>query len=162
MCALIRPTASRLGAEEQQRIQLRRLIEDEAICIVFQPIVSLCSGETIGYEALSRPDSEYGFAHAGQLFEAAEQFGALPELEMVCRRATFAAAAAGWSDDALLFLNCSPPVFGGATFLDLIAADLKRVDGLDSRRIVLEITERADHGEFDNLDLRSLELREQG
>ena len=162
MCSSSRPIALRLAAEEQKRIQLRRLIEDEAICIVFQPIVSLCSGETIGYEALSRPDPEYGFAHAGQLFETAEQCGALPELEMVCRRATFAAAAAGWSDDALRFLNCSPPVFGGATFLDLIAADLKRVDGLDSRRIVLEITERADHGEFDNLDLRSLELREQG
>ncbi|MCH7848750.1 MAG: EAL domain-containing protein [Planctomycetes bacterium] len=80
---------------------------------------------------------------------------------MVCRRVTFAAAAE-WPNDALLFLNCSPPVFGGATFLDLIADDLKRVDGLDSRRIVLEITERADHGEFDNLDLRSLELRELG
>ncbi|MCH7849731.1 MAG: EAL domain-containing protein, partial [Planctomycetes bacterium] len=120
MCSSIRPIASRLGAEEQSRIQLRRLIEDEAICIVFQPIVSLCSGETIGYEALSRPDPEYGFEHAGQLFEAAEQGGNLPELEMVCRRVTFAAAAE-WPNDALLFLNCSPPVFGGATFLDLIA-----------------------------------------
>ena len=161
MCSSIRPIASRLGAEEQSRIQLRRLIETEAICIVFQPIVSLCSGETIGYEALSRPDPEYGFEHAGQLFEAAELSGNLPELEMVCRRVTFAAAAE-WPNDALLFLNCSPPVFGGATFLDLIADDLKRVDGLDSRRIVLEITERADHGLFDNLDLRSLELRELG
>lgn len=161
MCSSIRPIASHLGTEEQRRLQLRRLIEDEAICIVFQPIVSLCSGETIGYEALSRPDPAYGFEHAGQLFEAAEQCGNLPELEMVCRRATFAAAA-GRSDDALLFLNCSPPVFGGSRFLDLIAADLQRIDGLDSRRIVLEITERADHGLFDNLDLRSLELREQG
>ena len=160
MCSSILPIASRLAADEQKRIQLQRLIEDEAICIVFQPIVNLRSGETIGYEALSRSDPEYGFEHAGQLFEAAEQCGNLPELEMVSRRATF--AAAGWSDDALLFLNCSPPVFGGATFLDLLAADLQRVDGLDSRRIVLEITERSDHGLFENLDLRSLELREQG
>ncbi len=162
MCpSLTRSTASRLPADEEKRIQLRGLIKDEALTIVFQPIVNLRSGETIGYEALSRPDPEYGFEHAGELFETAEEHGILPELEMISRRATLAAAA-DWPDGALLFLNSSPPVFGGVTFLELIDADLKATGELDARRIVLEITERADHGLFENLDLRALELREKG
>lgn len=142
-------------------MQLRRLIQDEALTILFQPIVNLGSGETIGYEALSRPDQDYGFEHASELFEVAEECGILPELEMVSRRATFAAATE-WPDSALLFLNSSPPVFGGSTFLELIDDDLKAAGKLDARRIVLEITERADHGPFENLDLRALELRERG
>ena len=72
------------------------------------------------------------------------------------------AAAAEWPDDALLFLNSSPPVFGGASFIELIHEDLKRIGNLDPRRIVLEITERADLGLSENLDLRALELRERG
>ncbi len=161
MCPLSQPTTSRLPAGEQKRIQLRRLIKDEALTIVFQPIVDLRSGEAVGYEALSRPDQNYGFEHAGELFETAEEWGILPELEMVSRRVTFSAIS-DWPDGALLFLNSSPPVFGGATFLELINTDLKTAGNLDAQRIVLEITERADHGLFENLDLRALELREKG
>jgi EAL domain-containing protein (putative c-di-GMP-specific phosphodiesterase class I)/CBS domain-containing protein len=125
------------------RERLQRLIDGGLVRPVVQPIVDLQHGQIAGFESLSRPAEESGFANAGELFDVAESMGMLWDLERVTRRLS-AQAAAQWPLGVLLFLNCSPQVFSDPRFADALLADLAELEGLDPNRIVLELTERSE------------------
>jgi len=161
MCAQLSssPSSTDLG---QIRKEVKRLIDTEALYIAFQPIVNLPTGEIIGYEALSRPTSASGFSSPAQLFIDAERVGMLPQLESFTRRETFAASSERLPIDAMLFLNISPSIFNSDGFVEQIQTDIKAVSNISPRRVVLEITERAEHDFDADLDVRALALREIG
>ncbi len=120
--------------ERQQRGVVRDVLEavlrDRSFTPVFQPVVDLASGRTVGYEALTRfadgtrPDRR--FADAGAV-------GLGFELETATIEAALAVAGS-LDPDAWLSLNVSPG------FL-LEGTRLKRALGTGHRPIVLEITE---------------------
>lgn len=97
---------------------------------VFQPIVELRSGETIGYEALTRFDSEQ---RPDECFADAWTIGMGAELELATIEAAVAAAhelpAGRW-----LHVNVSPRLLH---HVDAVASKLRASD----RPIVIEITE---------------------
>lgn len=146
----------------QTREEIQHLIDNEALDIAFQPIVNLPTGEIIGYEALSRPTSVSGFSNPAQLFIDAERVDMLPQLEGFTRRATFAAAAERLPTDVMLFLNNSPSIFNSDEFVEQINEDIKAFPNLRPHRVVLEITERAEHDFDADLDVRAFALRERG
>lgn len=113
------------------------------VTTAFQPIVDLHSGQITAYEALTRIDPRHGYAHPGELFDAALRTGRIWELESLTRRVALAAATA-LPSEVKLFLNTSPPVFADARFVDELSRCVAETPGLSPARVVIEITEVAD------------------
>lgn len=132
------------GKSHEDNLQrLERLVRDGLVDTAFQPIVDLRRGIVLGLEALCRPQPESGFANAGELFDAAAAADRLWDVERVARL-TALRAAASWKAGVLLFMNCSPQVFGDARFADTVRDELLHAGGLAPGRVVLEITERSE------------------
>jgi len=156
-----RPEASDARSATKLRQQLRRVVDEEALSIVFQPIVDLRSARVIGHEVLTRPGSETGFDGPAEMFEQAEEFGMLEDIERLARRRAFEAVARE-GHDSLIFLNNSPPVFTSDRFIETIASEIEYFDDIECSRVVLEVTERTSPNLIDDLDVRALLLREMG
>lgn len=123
--------------------QMEQIIEKEKIYPVFQPIVSLKSGEILGYEALSRISLDDCIFNVEEMFTYAEQFQCLWNLEYICRKK----ALKGAKNDIgkkKLFLNVDPNIFRDERFNAGMTLDyLKRYD-ISPDNIVFEVCERTD------------------
>lgn len=127
---LIGPLLAKRQVDEAGRMVIRAIIESGAYRPVFQPVVDLASGDTIGFEALTRFTDGRRPDH---VFAAATHAGLGLELEL---RTLEAAIQAGRDlpPRTWLSLNVSPELVVDASRL---AVALARRD----RPIVLEITE---------------------
>lgn len=108
---------------------------------VFQPIVDLASGATLGYEGLIRPVAPAPYADPASLFAAAEASGHVVSLDMACVEA-IVAAGARIPRDLFLSVNLSPstveaPEFSTAAMLSILARH-----GFPPDRLVIELTEQ--------------------
>ncbi len=144
------------------RADLVCLIEQNALSVVFQPILSLQTGEVVGYEALTRAPADSPFADTTGLFQAAQDADMLHELEQETRLLTFKAVSRNWVDGARLFLNVSPSVFLRDGFTNELCRELEREARIDPRQVVIEITERADDEVIADLRSRMQPFRELG
>ena len=131
--------------DEQKRAALSeavaRVIEEDALRPVYQPVVHLETGRVIGFEGLIRPAPGSPFANPGSLFQAAEVGGRTVDLDVACLTAVIGGALA-IPAPLLVTLNVSPrtleaPEFGAARLL----AMLDRA-GFAPDRVILEVTER--------------------
>ncbi|MBW2415851.1 MAG: EAL domain-containing protein [Deltaproteobacteria bacterium] len=129
----------RIGRERGER--LRRILCDENLSTVYEPIVQLKDRTTIGYEALTRGPVGSGLETPQKLFSIANQFNLEYELDNLCRRMALKNADGIRSGDRL-FLNILPtsihdPEFGKEDF----QRTLERL-GLAPQSLVLEVSER--------------------
>lgn len=123
-----------LGRQERSALeaQLTAVLTERAFVPVFQPIVALDTGVTVGYEALTRFDDG---VRPDRRFADAAAVGRGPEVEVACLTAAIEAA------DALpggpwLSLNVSPELVRGV-------GRLRRSLARAPRRVVLEVTSHA-------------------
>jgi EAL domain-containing protein (putative c-di-GMP-specific phosphodiesterase class I) len=137
---------------EARRQEIGRFVAGEAVTTVFQPIVDLRTGETLGMEALSRfhslplrPPYEW-FAEAAEL-----ELGVPLELATM-RRAL--ARVGDLPDGAYLSLNCSHRAAMSGELLDAF--------GVDAHRIVVEITEHEAVEDYERLTSALERLRAAG
>jgi EAL domain-containing protein (putative c-di-GMP-specific phosphodiesterase class I) len=117
---------------------LDRILREDALQTVFQPIVELRSGSPIGYEALIRGP---GGIPADSLVAAAYQSGRVVEFDWAARAsASRAALAADLDPGTLLFFNIEPLALDSES-----PADLRPdIDAAFNRfSVVLEVTERS-------------------
>lgn len=119
------------------------IIEEKAIYAVFQPIVSLTTGEVKGYEALSRIDNTHSRFSIAELFEIAEETGSVWILEKLCRKKALKAAAVK-PEKTKLFLNVDGNILQDSTFIKGFTNKKAAKHGVKSSEIVFEITERSD------------------
>lgn len=117
------------------------LISKRAVRPVFQPIVSLHDGQTVGYEALARGPAGTVFHAPQALFRHAARVGRLAELDWICRAAACRDALAAvlpWRIP--LFINAEP-----ATLRAPPPRDLVEIIRTASKRLqmVIEMTERS-------------------
>lgn len=131
--------------DEQKRAVLSaaiaKVLAEQSLHPVYQPIIHLESGRVIGLEGLIRTAPNSAFANPGALFTAAEVSGRVAELDLACL-ATVLAGAAQIPEPTLIALNVSPrtleaPEFGASRFLALIAGAR-----IAPSRVILEVTER--------------------
>ncbi|MEE9281122.1 MAG: EAL domain-containing protein [Myxococcota bacterium] len=120
---------------------LERILLEENVDSVFEPIVKLSEMKITGYEALSRGPTGTGLESPLNLFAIAESCGFEYELDNLCRRQALRNAK-GIQPDQKLFLNILPssihdPDFAGARVREMLG-DL----GLAPCNLVLEISER--------------------
>jgi diguanylate cyclase (GGDEF)-like protein len=143
-----------------KRDALRRLIEDNGLTTVYQPIWNLDTGTLLGIEALTRPDPAYGIASPAEAFDVAEQIGRVHELDVLCAERALEVAPR-LPADALLFINLSPQTLD----LDADGNDWLRLAvehaNLAPERVVVEVTERFG-GRMDAIVTCLRRLREQG
>ena len=128
---------------------------------VFQPILDLNSGATIGYEGLIRPVEPAPFADPGELFAAAEMSGRLVTLDLRCLEVIIGAAR-GLGAGPFLSVNLSPrtaesPDFGAAALLAILARH-----GFPPQQLVVELTEQLPIVEMDRVRQKLDALRKAG
>jgi diguanylate cyclase (GGDEF)-like protein len=137
---------------DEQREEFARLIAQRGVVRpVFQPIVSLASGEPLGYEALAR------FAGKPSLppswwFSQAHRFGLGAPLEADTVR--LALAADGLPEGSFLSVNLSPSALASAEVREQLPTDLSG--------IVIEITEEERVLDVDALQRHLDPLRARG
>jgi EAL domain-containing protein (putative c-di-GMP-specific phosphodiesterase class I) len=125
----------------RHHIALQRIISQNAIIVLFQPIVFLENLEVHGYEALSRGPEDSGFEGTELLFSFAESTNMLFELERLCRKNALRTAQA-MHLNRNLFLNSSAKALQDQNFTPAQLSEYVSELGLQQDRIVLEITER--------------------
>jgi len=143
-----------------KRDTVHRLIDEDALTTVFQPIWDLDSGTLVGLEALTRPDPTYGLNGPAEAFDVAEQIGRVHDLDVLCAERALRLAPQ-LPPDALLFLNLAPQTLDlDADNNDWLKLAVERA-GLPIDRVVVEVTER--FGARTASVVKSLQrLREQG
>jgi EAL domain-containing protein (putative c-di-GMP-specific phosphodiesterase class I) len=121
--------------------ELRRILDEELVRAVYQPLVELDGGALIGFEALARGPEGSALERPDRLFAAAQDDGSIAELEWACRAAAVRGALAGGLRPPLrLFLNVEPSLIGMP-----VPPDLRDLFARAARElsIVVELTERA-------------------
>ncbi len=131
-----------LQTRNKRRLEsdLRDALKAGQFSLNYQPFVSVCSGDIIGYEALLRWDHpQRGRIPPSDFIPLAEECGLIVPiggwvLETAC------AEAASWNNTAIVSVNLSPAQFIQPGIVDTVAAVLRQT-GLAPWRLELEITE---------------------
>jgi EAL domain-containing protein (putative c-di-GMP-specific phosphodiesterase class I) len=110
---------------------VRRRFDDGSLSFVFQPIIDLRDGTTVGVEGLTRVASG---ERVEDLFSAASAQGRLLEVELHAIAALVRAAAA-LPAELYLAVNASPSTITSSAFADVVR-------GFPLDRLVVEVTER--------------------
>jgi len=119
---------------------IAEVIEQNLLRPVFQPIVDLGTGGTLGYEGLIRPMPPAPYADPTSLFAAAEDSGHVVPLDLACVE-VIVAAAVRMPKELFLSVNMSPrtieaPEFSAPAMLNILA----RYDFAPDR-VIIELTE---------------------
>jgi diguanylate cyclase (GGDEF)-like protein/PAS domain S-box-containing protein len=151
-----------LGRQTERRNEYKRdlmaSLGRDQLYLVYQPIVRLSDGRSVGAEALLRWDHHiYGNVPPTDFIPLAEQTGVIIPIgawaiEQACM------SAAGWADDSMFVtVNVSGVQLRESTFVEGVERSL-RLSGLAASRLVLEITESTliDDGGLANEQLRAL------
>lgn len=115
--------------------QIHKLLDEELIYFVFQPIVSVRTGEVLGYEALMRSKIEE-IKTPLEILEYAKNQNRLTDLENIC----ITKAIKEYSK-----LNCDKPVFINSIASAIISKEIRKeiANSLKAERfrVIIEMTE---------------------
>ncbi|WP_460460988.1 sensor domain-containing phosphodiesterase [Angustibacter peucedani] len=137
------------------RDQVRSIVEDEALTIVFQPIASAATGVVLGAEALSRFAAEPTMT-PDRWFAAAADIGLGTDLELVAVRAALHAAR-DLPPGLYVSVNVSPSTLVDDRLLEVLAASRWPL-----ARLVVEITEHVSVSDYGRLATAIEALRSRG
>lgn len=153
------------GTWSQQTLQLleefSELLTAKSFNILYQPIVSLQSGEILGWEALTRGPSGSYFFSPSVIFNFAEEVGLLFPLEKVCRELAIKNFGQGKSNQKL-FLNIHPYTVNDPNFVKGETRKLLADSSLSANNLVFEITERQSIHDFNQFNKTLSHYRSQG
>lgn len=135
--------------------EFREILELGRIRAVYQPIVTLRSGQIYAFEALARGPAGSPLESPAMLFDFAEEVGTIFALEKACREAAIRGFASSNRGERL-FCNVHPRTLLDPAFTPGETRRLLDKYGLEPRNVVLEITERHSVKDF-NLFHRTLD-----
>jgi EAL domain-containing protein (putative c-di-GMP-specific phosphodiesterase class I)/GGDEF domain-containing protein len=147
------------GRERSRKVaDLKTLIREESVYIVYHPIVVTATRQIYGYEALARGGMR-SLRSPEVLFGVAEEANLIWELSRLCRKRAIEGMDSHLRPGELLFLNIDPHDFRDPSFryLDLDELGVEHPD-----RIVLEITERTAITDYPKFQGYLKEFRERG
>lgn len=125
----------------REQEELRRLVREGAIHVVFQSVVCLETGEVLGFEALSRGPDDGPFVDPQRMFETAHAAGLETELDALCQRRAILGAR-GLEPGKKLFVNALPTTLLEGTGGVRSAVEWIDRAGLQRTDVVIEISER--------------------
>lgn len=126
------------------------VLATRALRPVYQPIFSMRTGEPIGYEGLVRPTDDAPFADASALFAAAEVADRTVEIDLACLEVV-AAGARLPNTETYISVNLSPRTLESSLFHPSELKAIFRRHGIPLERVVLELTEREQVEDLDQL-----------
>jgi diguanylate cyclase (GGDEF)-like protein/PAS domain S-box-containing protein len=163
--------SSEIGDKAARRLELenrlRKAIQNEELCLHYQPQVSVEDGSILGVEALVRwEDPEFGLVQPDDFIPLAEETGLIVSLGMwvleeACRQAV------RWREAGLsnlrMAVNVSPRQFEQFDLFEFVGKVLEQT-GLDPKCLELELTEQCVMADVEVNrkrleDLKSLGLR---
>ena len=130
----------------------REAVRPPPLHAVFQPIVTLATGEILGYEALIRGPAGSAYASPDALFRMAQEASTTVALEISAARTALASWAA-LNLPGKLFLNFSPLTLRhlldgrGGAMAALLGLDGSQGVGIAPSRVVIEVTEQTAVGD---------------
>lgn len=127
--------------KEDKIKELEEIIKGKDIRTLFQPIISLKTGEILGYEALSRGPLNSIYEFPNQLFTDAKRYNMLFELEKLAREKALISASR-LDKNYKLFINVDPCVIFDKNFKGGFTRDLISQIALAQSNIVIELTEK--------------------
>ncbi|OIQ60624.1 phytochrome-like protein cph2 [Moorella thermoacetica] len=121
--------------------EFKELLTEQRLTVVYQPILSLQTGEILGWEALARGPADSYFRSPDVIFNFAEEIGLLYPTERICRLQAISSIDR-LAPEQKLFLNVHPRTVSDPTFVKGETLGLLQAYGLTPRNVVFEITER--------------------
>lgn len=118
-------------------MNIEKIIEGREIVPFFQPVVSLENGDIFGYEVFSRIKEK----SVAEYFELADKSENIWKLEKFCRK-TILKAARQLGIKTNIFININPDIIFDDDFYQGYTLKLLNKYNIDSRKIILEITEK--------------------
>jgi len=131
--------------------ELRKIISSNNLKTVFQPIVSLQTGDVIGYEALTRGPMNSKYINPELLFEEAKTHDLLWDLEILCRTNAIKAFS-NHNSDKLLFVNIDPAVIDDEHFIKGFTKEVLIEHNINPMAIIFEITEKTSIDNYKNFN----------
>ena len=123
--------------------QLEQIITDKKIYPVYQPVVSLKTGEILGYEALSRISLNPCTFNVEEMFTYAKEYNCLWNLEYICRKKALKDVKNRIADKKL-FLNVDPNIIKDLRFQTGMTLNYLTRYNISPDNIVFEVCERSD------------------
>lgn len=124
---------------------LHRILRDNSLYVVFQPVLDMHGRKYMGYEALIRGPQDSPLHSPAALFEAARHCNLRRELEHACRAAAIREfgrlRALQQIPDCKLFINLSASMLGDPVLMHDDMLQSMAAQGLRPDQIVIEITE---------------------
>lgn len=117
------------------------IIQTENITSLYQPIVSLITGEVMGYEALSRGPEWSRLFSPVVLIEEAEKYGLTEELEFLFRKSAIKNMKE-LDQNQKLFININPNIMKKDQHQRGMTHELLEGSQISASNIVFELTER--------------------
>nr|WP_238602050.1 EAL domain-containing protein [Lysinibacillus parviboronicapiens] len=127
---------------------LKKIIQDKDLHTYFQPIVDLHSKQTMGFEALNRPEASDLFSNVDHFYEFVGQTDCVFLFECFCRNLSlqrFKERLPGdiMHKDFMLFLNIHPNVLLDKKYHSGETLQLLTELGIKPQQVVFELTERS-------------------
>lgn len=141
--------------------ELDKIIENEKIHVLFQPIFNINSQRLHGFEALSRGPEHSALFSPVPLFQTAAHEGRLSELEEICRRHSIRQFDAR-ELPGKLFINISPKALLEPSHAKGLTLSLVQELGLSPDQIVIELSEQYPADDIDLLKECLNHYRSQG
>lgn len=128
--------------DQASRAELRRILRDEAISVLFQPVLDLGTRRVFGFEALTRGPVGSLLEMPRAMFALSGRMGAGADLDRLCRSAALRASAA-MRGGGKLFLNVlatslADPEWKRGAVTALLDSAARRPED-----VVLEVSERS-------------------
>ncbi|MGG1518562.1 GGDEF domain-containing protein [Paenibacillus oryzisoli] len=136
-----------MSVQTEEWAEFNKLLEEQLIYAVYQPIISLQNGQVMGYEALTRGPAESPFQSPLAMFQYAEKQGELYRLERLAREKAIQGNILEHPQQ-LLFINLSSQVLHDPGFVPGKTLEALQKYGLSPRNVVFEITERSSIEDF--------------
>lgn len=132
--------ARQRGAQRDKAV-LQDIILGDLLIPVYQPIVHLETGESFGFEALTRGPRGTRMESPATLFAVADEVDLTFELDRACFRGALRRAV-GLEPIHRLFVNLLPLSFYDSSFIEIEVSHLLAAATLTPANIVFEISER--------------------
>jgi len=116
------------------------ILKFNKLSTLYQPIISLRDASILGFEALTRGPSDSLLYSPLKLFEYAEKYDKLWDLEYLCRK-TIIKNSKTLDDKYKLFLNVSPDIINDTRFIKGFTKKYLIENETSPEKIVFEITE---------------------
>lgn len=143
------------------REELKKIIDEKNIRTLFQPIISMKTGEILGYETLSRGPEGSPLESPLALFAAAKKHKLLFPLEKVCREKALNKARE-LDNGYKIFINVDPHVIYDENFRGGMTKDFLKALSLSHKNIVIELTERSSYGCYNGFKKALTHYKDQG